>query len=156
MSGALTAKSEFGEISLEQVKATSYDLQTNSGSITVDGASGKVKAHSGFGSVIVKNADSATLDLNTQSGSVEFTGSLGDGPHTVSTDFGEIKLTLPADSALDVDLKTDFGNITSDIPITVILSGDTEKSHQTGTMNDGGAQLNVETQSGNISIQAGK
>ena len=156
LQGNLTAKSDFGEIGLEQVKATSYDLQTNSGSVTVDGASGKVKAHSGFGSVTVKNADSVTLNLDTQSGNVEFEGSLGDGPHTVSTDFGEIKLTIPADSALNVDLTTDFGKITSDIPITVILSGDVEKSHQTGTMNDGGDQLTVETQSGNISIQAGK
>ncbi len=154
--GTLKAKSDFGEISLEQVKATSYDLQTNSGSITVDGASGKVKAHSGFGSVTVKNADSVTLDLNTQSGPVEFEGSLGDGPHTVHSDFGEISITIPADSALNVDLTTDFGSIKSEIPITVVLSGEVEKSHQTGTMNDGGPQLTVETQSGSISIQASK
>jgi len=154
--GALTAKSEFGEISLEQVKAASYDVQTNSGSITVDGASGKVKAHSGFGSVTVKNAESATIDLSTQSGPVEFDGSLGEGPHSVHSDFGEISLTIPADSALNVDLKTDFGSIKSEIPITVVLSGDIEKSHQTGTMNEGGAQLTVETQSGSISILAGK
>ena len=154
--GALTAKSELGEISLEKVKATSYDVQTNSGSITLDGVSGNVKAHSGFGSVTVKNADSVTLDLSTQSGPVEFEGSLGDGPHTVHTDFGEINLTFPANSALDVDLQTDFGSIESDIPITVILSGDGEKNHQTGKMNEGGAKLTVSTQSGNISIQAGK
>lgn len=153
---ALTARSDFGEVSLEQVQATSYDLQTNSGSITVDGASGKVKAHSGFGSVTVKNADSVTLDLNTQSGPVDFEGSLGDGPHTVHSDFGEISLTIPADSALNVDLQTDFGTIKSDIPITVVLSGDIQKSHQTGTTNGGGDQLTVETKNGSISIQASK
>jgi len=154
--GAVTAKSEFGEISLEQVRADSYDLETNSGSVTADGVSGKVKAHSGFGSVTVRNADSVTLDLSTQSGTVDFAGSLGNGPHTVQTDFGEISLTIPADSALNVDLKTDFGSIRSDIPITVILSGDIEKSHQTGTMNEGGDQLTVETQSGSITIQASR
>lgn len=153
---ALTAKSDFGEINVEQVVASSYDLQTNSGSITVDGASGKVKAHSGFGSVTVKNGDAVTLDLSTQSGTVEFEGSLGAGPHTAHSDFGNISLTIPADSALNVDLKTDFGSITSDIPITVVLSGNIEKSHQTGTINAGGDQLTVETQSGSISIQASK
>jgi DUF4097 and DUF4098 domain-containing protein YvlB len=124
--------------------------------ITVDGANGKVKAHSGFGSVSVKNADSATLDLDTQSGSVDFEGSLGDGPHIVHSEFGNISIIIPTDSALNVDLTTDFGSIKSDIPITVVLSGDVEKSHQAGTMNDGGPQLTVETQSGNISIQAGR
>ncbi len=152
----LTAKSDFGEISVEQVQAASYDLQTNSGSITVDGASGKVKAHSGFGSVTVKNADSVTLDLSTQSGNVDFAGSLGTGPHTVHSDFGEISLAIPADSALNVDLMTKFGTIKSEIPITVILSGELQKDHQTGTMNKGGDQLTVDTNSGNISIEAGK
>lgn len=36
--GALTVQKSFGEIELEQVKATSYDLQAESGSITVNGA----------------------------------------------------------------------------------------------------------------------
>ncbi len=156
LNGALTSKSDFGEVSLEQVAATSYDLQTNSGSISVDGASGKVKAHSGFGSVTVKNADAVTLDLNTQSGPVSFEGSLGAGPHTVHSDFGEISLTIPADSALNVDLKTDFGSIKSDIPITVVLSGEIEKNHQMGTTNGGGDPLTVETQNGSISIQASR
>jgi hypothetical protein len=85
---------------------------------------------------------------------VDFEGSLGKGPHTVHSDFGEISLTIPADSALDVDLKTDFGSIRSDIPIAVILSGDLQKDHQTGTMNNGGDQLTIDTKNGNISIQA--
>lgn len=152
--GLLTVTDEFGTIELNQVNADSYDLETNSGSVTVDGAQGNVKAHSGFGSVILTNAENVTIDLNTQSGSVDFEGSLGEGPHSVHSDFGEIILSLPADSALDVDLQTDFGTIKSDIPITVILSGDAEKNRQTGTMNEGGAQLTVETGSGGISIRS--
>ncbi|MFZ5879888.1 MAG: DUF4097 family beta strand repeat-containing protein, partial [Chloroflexota bacterium] len=66
----------------------------------------------------------------------------------------EISLSLPADTAVDVDLQTEFGNITSDIPVTVILSGEVEKSHQVGTMNGGGPELKVSTQSGNITIKA--
>jgi DUF4097 and DUF4098 domain-containing protein YvlB len=146
-------KDDFGNIELEQALASSYELNTNSGAITVDGAKGNVKAHSGFGSVTLKNAANVTVDLSTNSGSVDFEGSLGkEGPHTIHSDFGEIHLTIPADSALDVDLKTNFGTIRSDIPITVTLSG--EENHQTGTMNDGGAQLTVETDSGGISIRA--
>lgn len=159
LQSTLTVKSEFGEISVGQVKATSYDLQASSGSITADGVLGKVKAHSGFGSITVKNATEATLDLNAQSGSIDFEGSLGEGPHTVYSEFGDISLTLPTDSALNVDLKTDFGSIKSDVPITVVLSGDVDdedSKHQTGTTNGGGTQLTVETNSGNISLLAGK
>lgn len=156
LKGTVTAKSEFGEIDVEQVKAASYDLDTNSGSVTADGVTGKVKAHSGFGSVTVRNAEAVTLDLSTQSGSVDFEGSLGKGPHTVSSQFGSINLVIPADSALNADLKTNFGTIQSDIPLTVTLSGEVKKEHQTGTMNGGGEQFTVETESGDITIEARK
>jgi len=153
---ALTVKDDFGSIELEQVNADSYDVHTNSGSVTIDGASGNVRAHSDFGSVTLQNAENVTVDLSTNSGSVDFEGSLGEGPHTIQSEFGEILVTIPADSALDVDLKTDFGSIRSDIPITVTLTGETDRNRQTGTMNEGGSQLTVETNSGGISIQASK
>jgi DUF4097 and DUF4098 domain-containing protein YvlB len=152
--GALVVEDFFGNINLEKVRARSYDARTDSGSITMDGVGGPVKANSGFGNITLKNAENATLDLDTQSGAVDFEGSLGEGPHTIHSSFGEIRLSIPADSALDVDLLTNFGTIKSDIPITVTLSGETDRNRQTGTMNDGGAQLKVETGSGGISIQA--
>jgi hypothetical protein len=154
VSGALIVKNDFGDIDLEQVNAKSYDLQTNSGSITVDSVQGPLKATSGFGNITVKNAENVTLQLNTKSGSISFAGSLGDGPHTVHSDFGEIELTLPADSALNVDLQTDFGKIRSDIPVTVTLTGEMDEGHQTGTINGGGSQLNASTKSGGIKIKA--
>jgi hypothetical protein len=150
----LLVNNDFGEIELEQAMAGSYDLHTNSGSITVNGAKGKLKAYTDFGGISIKNAESVTLDVKTNSGTVDFIGSLGEGPHMVKTEFGEINMSLPADSKLNVDLKTDFGGITSDIPLTVTLTGESDKDHQIGTMNGGGAQLTVETNSGGINIKA--
>ena len=150
--GALTLRDDFGDITIEKVKAASYDAQTSSGSITVDGVEGELRAHTGFGNITVKNAKEASLDLNTKSGSVDFEGSLGNGPHTIHSDFGEIEVSIPADSALDVDFYTDFGKIRSEIPVT--LSGDIDQAHQTGTINSGGDQLSVSTKSGGITIKA--
>ena len=154
--GALTVQNSFGEIELEQAKATSYDLQAGGGSVTVNGAQGKLKAYSDFGSIIIKNAENATVDLDTKSGSVDFEGSLGDGPHNIRSSFGEIHITIPADSALNVDLKTGFGSIKSEIPITIMLTDTTKGSQQIGTMNNGGSQLTVETENGSISIEVSK
>lgn len=154
VSGALVVTNDFGDIDLEQVDAKSYELQTNSGSITVDGAQGSVKAETGFGNLTIKNSDRATLQLNTQSGSISFAGLLGEGPHTLHSDFGEIEITIPADSALNVDLQTEFGKIRSDIPISMTLTGESEEGHQAGTINGGGSQLSASTKSGNISISA--
>ena len=158
VSKEIKVKDDFGEIELEEALADSYDLHTNSGSVTVDGARGKLKAHTDFGGIIVQNANSVTLDLQTKSGSVDFNGSLGDGPHTVKSDFGEIVLTLPVDSKLIVDLKTDFGSIDSELPITVVTNGSSNSNgdHILGSINDGGEQLTVETKSGGVNINTGK
>jgi hypothetical protein len=154
INGSLVIKNDFGDINLEQVNARSYDLQTDSGSITVDGAQGSVKAVTGFGNITVDNAETVTLQLNTKSGSISFAGSLGEGPHTVHSDFGNIELTIPADSKLDVDFQTEFGKIRSDIPVTVTLNGEVDEGHQVGTINGGGSQLTASTKSGNINLKA--
>ena len=152
--GALVITNDFGDIELNQVMAGSYDLDSNSGGITVDGAKNSIKAQTDFGSIDITNAENATIDLKSNSGGVDFSGSLGEGPHNVQSDFGGITLSIPADSELNVDLNTDLGNISSDIPITVTLDGDSGKNHQTGSMNGGGALLTVKTNNGSIDITA--
>ncbi|HKJ39440.1 MAG TPA: DUF4097 family beta strand repeat-containing protein, partial [Anaerolineales bacterium] len=151
--GGLIIRDEFGEVKLEQIAATSYDIESNSGSITVNGVTGTIKAYTGFGNIIIKNAEEANVDLNTNSGSIEFSGTLGEGPHVIHSDFGEIELNIPADAKLTLDMETKFGKITSDIPITVTLTGDITKGQQSGDMNSGGAELKVDTNSGNIHIK---
>lgn len=152
----IKVENEFGEIELEQAFAASYDLHTSGGSITVDGAKGKLKARSEFGGIKIENAESVTLDLETNNGTVEFSGSLGEGPHIVNSEFGEVELTLPDDSKLNVDLSTEFGNIRSDLPITVTLNGTSNSNGDqiVGSINGGGAQLTVETNNGSVNIHA--
>ncbi len=150
----IKVEDDFGEIELQQALAGSYDLHTSSGAITVEGAKNKLKAYTDFGGIIIKNAESVILDLKTSSGTIRFNGSLGKGPHLVKSDFGGIDFALPADTKLNVDLTTDFGAISSDIPLTVTLDGSTDKNHQIGIMNGGGDQLTIKTGNGNISIQA--
>ncbi|MEP7137273.1 MAG: DUF4097 family beta strand repeat-containing protein [Chloroflexota bacterium] len=149
-------KNDFGDIDLVQALAASYDLHTNSGAITVDGAKGKLKADSDFGDITISNAQSVTLTAETNSGTVDFSGTLGTGPHLIKSDFGSIDISLPADTALNVDLKTDFGKIKSDLPVTVTLNGASSNSdgaHVTGKINDGGEELTVQANSGNITIK---
>lgn len=150
----LKVSSDFGEIELVQAMAGSYDLHTNSGSIDIDGAQNLIKADTDFGGIDIQNAENVTLDVNTQSGTITFDGSLGKGPHTIISEFGQIDLSLPPDVNLDVSLETDFGSVSSDIPITVILDGKLDKKKQEGTINGGGDQLTVQTKSGDINITA--
>lgn len=154
----LKVDADFGELELNQAFAGWYDLHTSSGAITVDGARNKLKAHTDFGGITVENAQSVTLDLKTSSGIVTFNGTLGTGPHMVQSDFGEIDLTLPADSKLNVNLSTSFGKIKSDLPITVTLNGtsDSQGDQIVGSVNGGGDQFTAKTSSGSVNISTSK
>jgi DUF4097 and DUF4098 domain-containing protein YvlB len=146
------AHSRFGAVTLTNVAAAGYTLDSRSGDVTLDGAAGAVSAETGFGSVSVSNARDVTLRLVSGSGSIAFAGSLGAGPHTLRSDFGSIVVQLPPGSALEVDLKTDFGSLHSDLPLT--LSGDLTGDHWQGTLNGGGPALTVSTGSGNIRLES--
>jgi hypothetical protein len=150
----ILVKDEFGSIELNQVFAASYDLKTNSGDITIDGVKGRLTANTEFGGIRILNAETVTLDVRTNSGSIDFKGSLGAGPHKVVSEFGEINLTLPGDTKLNVNLSTEFGKIKSDLPISVTVteSNDSESDQIVGSINGGGDQLTVETNSGGVTI----
>lgn len=148
----ITVKSDFGDLKLTGVDANGYDLNTQNGTIKLDGARNAIKAHSNFGSIEVLNAQNARLDLSSSNGAVTFSGSLGSGPHTISSDFGNIQVTLPAETAINLEMQTDFGKISSDFSIT--LSGTMDSKHWSGTVNGGGAKLSIKTNNGNITLQS--
>jgi DUF4097 and DUF4098 domain-containing protein YvlB len=152
--GTVRVENGFGNISLTGVEADGYDLNSQNGKISVDGAQGPIKIHSDFGSVEVLNARDATLDLSSNKGGVTFSGSLGEGPHTLISEFGSVKLTLPADSALTVDLQTNFGKITSDFDIAI--HGEVDSQHWQGTINGGEILLTANTDNGNITLISSK
>ncbi len=147
----LIIRNGIGDIILEKISANIYDLDTNSGKITLGVAGGFIQAVSDFGDLKITSTDQATLDLYTKSGKIEFSGPLGMGPHSLVTDFGDISMYLPKDTALTFDLETDFGKLKTEFPIT--LEGGVKQDHWRGTLNDGGAKLTAKTNSGDISFE---
>jgi DUF4097 and DUF4098 domain-containing protein YvlB len=152
VAGTATANTDFGWVRLTQVQAGAYDVESSSGDITVEGGRGPLKAHTDFGDISVSAMAEATVDLSTGSGSVAFDGALGPGPHTLKSDFGGVRLTLPAETAVDFDLSTDFGSITSEFPVTLDGGQKLDNDHWQGTLNVGGASLTVHTSSGDIRL----
>jgi hypothetical protein len=146
----LLVQTNFGDIELEKTTADIYDVDTSSGKITLVVVGGIIKASSDFGDINVTSTQPATIDLYTNSGSVDYTGPLGVGPHSLVTDFGDISLHLPKDTAITFDLETDFGKLKTEFPIT--LEGGVKHDHWRGTLNDGGAELTATTNSGDISF----
>lgn len=149
--GEVNVSSQFGDISLKNVDGEVYTIESQNGKIFVDGARGKVSIKSQFGEIEVLKAENVTATINAVNGSIIFEGSLGDGPHVFGSEYGSIHLTLPEDSALDFDLQTEFGSITSEFEMTV--KGQIEEKHWQGRINDGGAELTVSTNNGSIELK---
>jgi DUF4097 and DUF4098 domain-containing protein YvlB len=146
--GDVIVKSDFGEISVISTVAERYDLHTNSGKIQAEGVQGKVKAHSDFGDLVL-SGEKAVLDASTNSGSVTFSGTLGEGVSVLESDFGDITVNLPEGSEFNMDLKTDFGSVQSDFPLT---TNQAESSRLVGKVGAGGPTLKASTNNGNIKV----
>jgi DUF4097 and DUF4098 domain-containing protein YvlB len=151
LEGALTAHSRFGDVTVRQVTATGYTLTSGNGDISLSGAQGAVKANTEFGRITIREAQNVTLDLEAKSGGIDFRGSLGDGPHILKSEFGDVRMALPKDSALNFDIKTEFGKLKSDFQVTI--SGEVDEKHWVGTINNGGASLQIQVNNGNITLE---
>jgi len=150
--GLVKAHSEFGNIDLTQVNGGSYDLDSNSGAISVDAVRGAVKVRSDFGDIQINSGDEAVLDLETKNGQVLYRGSLGSGQHHLHSDFGNVRLVIPQDSAFEFDLETNFGDITSDFETQI--DGEPDENHWVGSINGGGSStVTVSTKNGQIALE---
>jgi DUF4097 and DUF4098 domain-containing protein YvlB len=146
---SLEIGSSFGDVSVMGSDATGYTLHTDNGKITLDGAEGLLTLDNQFGDIVIENANTATLDLRTNNGMISFRGSLdGSVDHLIENSFGDISLSIPSDSNLSFDLKTEFGEIQSELPLT--LTGSIQESSLQGTLNGGGTSVTATTSNGDI------
>jgi DUF4097 and DUF4098 domain-containing protein YvlB len=155
--GRLVARNGFGDIEVRDTRAAGYDLETANGALDLADPSGPLRLHSNFGDVRVTGARDAVLDLQSNNGDVAFEGSLAapgrsGGMHTASSNFGDVTATVPADSRLDVLLHSDFGSVSSDLPVTVV--GESAGSRLSGRVNGGGMRLELSTNNGDVRLMS--
>jgi DUF4097 and DUF4098 domain-containing protein YvlB len=150
VSGGVKVESNFGDIALKNVTAAQYGITTRNGRIDVDGATGDVTAQSDFGDITVSATQPIAINLTSQNGAISYTGALNDQASQAHTRFGNVRLALPAGSAFNFDLQTNFGKISSDFEVQI--NGTPNETHWQGQVAGGGATLTVETQNGNIQI----
>lgn len=148
---SLTVKNDFGDIVLYDAFAKTLDLQNKNGSVSLNRISGIITANTEFGSIQIKDGQKCGLILSSKNGSISYEGSVGDGPHDLSSDFGSIDLKLPSNTALTVDLKTEFGEINNAFEIST--DGNIKEHHQTGRINGGGASMNIKVNNGSITLE---
>jgi DUF4097 and DUF4098 domain-containing protein YvlB len=72
-----------------------------------------------------------------------------EGSSSIKSTAGNVRLTLPFDSAFDADIATTSGNISTDFGIEATTIGD---DRVVGTVNGGGPTLEIKTSSGDVTL----
>jgi DUF4097 and DUF4098 domain-containing protein YvlB len=117
--------------------------------VTASEIAGSARVRTSFASVFLKGID-GPVDVENQNGSISVAGlkrSCSD--LTLRTTYAPIKVALPASGGYNVDARTSYGSINTDVPITINRKSDNNLS---GTIGNGGCKLELATSNGNITI----
>ena len=168
--GDLKAETASGNVIVSGAK-NGANCSTMSGTVEVDNVIGNVKLHSVSGNVIANtikgNVDAETvsgsvvltnitdaneIEASALSGKVKYEGDLAsNGYYHLQTHSGRVEFIVPPRSAFDLEARTFSGSINSDFDITV--RGKIQKKSLSGSVNGGGAEVELKAFSGNVYIK---
>jgi len=127
------------------------DLETTNGDVEVEDYHGELRLESTNGSLTAK-AVQGSFEGETTNGSVHLELLAFDGGRlNCGTTNGNISIAIPGDIQADISARTTNGAIKTDIPMQ--LSGTMSKRRIEGTLNGGGAQIDLRTTNGSIRIR---
>ena len=138
------------------------DIRDVVGNMEIESVSGDVKAQNCQGNVVAKTVSGGaeiidisgadSIKVGVTSGNVQYRGNISEsGTYLFKSHSGDITLTIPGNSAFDLEAKTFSGKISTDFDITI--SGKLSKKSISGTANGGGADLEAKTFSGNVYLK---
>ena len=116
-------------------------VETNVGTLTVEG-------------VIITQK----LDLTNDVGSIEFYGTMTEGSHTIKSNVGAVQVTLSRNSSVEIDAKSDVGDITVDTDLLTNQDKRSVGAGQTltgtyGTDDPAAGTLSITSDVGSIEIR---
>jgi DUF4097 and DUF4098 domain-containing protein YvlB len=157
-----------GNISLANI-AGAVRVTTGSGGMSLENIHGEIRARAGSGDLNISEPG-ADITVDTSGGDVTITHASGDlrvhtgsGNATVDGNPGEsnywelhagsgdVVLRLPANPSFRLEARTGSGDIEASMPLTVDGSG--SKHEMRARAGDGKAHIEIQTGSGNITLQ---
>jgi hypothetical protein len=129
------------------------DLNCVSGDVTAEDIRGSVEAETVSGSVKLMGISAAdVVKGKTMSGSTIYMGEINpNGRYSLNAHSGKVEMTIPSGSAFDLTASTFSGSIKVDFK--VMMSGTLSKKKISGSVNGGGADVNLKTFSGNVYLK---
>jgi hypothetical protein len=149
--GDAYAKTSFGSVNVERVNG-SLIIENSNGSVSANAVKGDASAKTSFGAVTLDDIG-GSISVDNQNGTVQVSSARSAAACkniTLKTSFSPMQVRLPEDAGYQVNAKTSFGHITSELPVTAtgVLSGDALN----GKIGNGSCTLSLTNSNGNIEI----
>jgi hypothetical protein len=134
LAGPAKIKAGSGDIEIEETGVGDMEIRTGSGNINVSGINGGFHAEAGSGDIHGKGVPKSTWSVRTGSGNVT--------------------LSVPPDTAFDVDVSSSSGTVTLGHPVTTTVPGRIQemKKSVVGKVLGGGPMISVHTGSGDVAV----
>lgn len=164
----LRSETGSGDVTVEGINGPA-EIETGSGDVKIRSVHGNVHAETGSGDTRLQGIDAERVEIKTGSGDLDLrelrcalqatTGS-GDvqaegrptGHWRLNTGSGEVRLHLPADLGFDLEAHRDSGDVHTGGNFSITVQGSTRNGEVHGKVRGGGVPVDVQTGSGDISI----
>lgn len=147
VNGAMVIDNAFGSTRVEDVRGK-LEIDGGHSQIDVRGVRGDLNVKTSFSLTNISGAQGA-IDVQNQNGAISVSGAPACQPISLRTSFSTIRVGLPANASYAVNARTSFGHITSDLPITTTLGGETT----VGTIGGGKCRMELVNNNGSITIK---
>ncbi|HLR24457.1 MAG TPA: DUF4097 family beta strand repeat-containing protein [Fodinibius sp.] len=138
-------KTSGGHLNISQVKGT-VDASTSGGHINVDGSSGELMLKTSGGHITLADVG-GVIEAKTSGGNISADLNTIDEHAKLKTSGGNIAITIPENTGLDLDLKGSYVNASLDN-----FSGTTDRNEVEGELNGGGPGLSAKTSGGVVTL----
>ena len=156
-SGDITVNDVAGEVHLGSVSGAivaahvigAVDVSSVQGEVTLDDAKGKFTIATVSGDVKLRNASASFVRAQSTDGDLRYAGTVeSSGAYALSTHSGDVHFSVPASVNAEFTVATWSGEVESDFIMAAPMSG----RRLTFRVGSGGAQISLETFSGDIGI----
>src|SRR5688572_15614231 len=158
--GNVIVDTAFGNIAMRGVRGDTT-LRSHSGAIRVDGVEGMVSAKTSFNEMSISDvAGPVTADNDSGAVRVEPRSGKSCQPISIRTRFAPIRFRVPGGAGYNVEARTRFGRISSEIDLETTVRSASASSNQNVSLigripGTGACDLRLTTDSGNIDILKG-
>ncbi|WHY88657.1 DUF4097 family beta strand repeat-containing protein [Neobacillus novalis] len=150
MYSELKGHASAGSITIEQISANHFDLDSSAGSIKANDLKGDVTAHSSAGSMKLTNIE-GKLDLTDSAGSIDVKLKAITHDIYASISAGSVRIvTEQQPESLQMDLRTSAGHV--DVNLANVSYSTKERDRVIAFIGSGGPKLKLESSAGSVSI----